>query len=84
MTPQLRVHPSAHAVAESHVYRVTRDDVVDLFDRLIRAWRTTRTRDTPSLSAADVATVFAVEGALPTQWLPTLRTRPLQAAQPAK
>lgn len=78
MTPQARVHPSAHAVAEQHVYLVRPREVVDLFDRLVRAWRTARTRDLESLSVADLATIFGAEGALPTQWLPRLRTEPLR------
>lgn len=78
MAPQDRIHPSAHAVAENHVYLVRPDEVVDLFDRLVRAWRTARTRDLASLSAANLMPVFAAEGALPTQWLPRLRGQPLR------
>ncbi|GAA2679831.1 MULTISPECIES: DEAD/DEAH box helicase [Actinosynnema] len=81
MTPQARVHPSAHAVAESHVYLLRPDAVIDLFDRIVRAWRTARTRDLDSLTPADLAAVFAVEGALPSQWLPRLRTVPLRQDQ---
>lgn len=78
MAPQDRIHPSAHAVAEDHLYLVRPDKVVDLFDRLVRAWRTARTRDLTKLSAADLAAIFAAEGALPSQWLPQLRTQPLR------
>lgn len=78
MTPQARIHRSAHAVAESHVHLVRPEQVVDLFDRLVRAWRTARTRNLATLSTADLAAIFAAADALPTQWLPTLRTEPLQ------
>jgi hypothetical protein len=78
MAPQDRIHPSAHAVAEDHLYLVRPDEVVDLFDRLVRAWRTVRARDLAMLSAADLTAVFAAEGALPSQWLPRLRTQPLR------
>lgn len=78
MTPQARIHPSAHAVAESHVYLVRPNEVVDLFDRLVRAWRTARTRNLESLQPTDLVALFCAEGALPSQWLPRLRTQPLQ------
>jgi hypothetical protein len=78
MTPQARIHPSAHAVAESHVYLLRPDDVVDLFDRVVRAWRTARTRDLDSLTPTELAAIFQAESALPSQWLPKLRTEPLQ------
>ena len=78
VTPQQRTHPSAHAVAENHVYLVRPAQVLDLFDRLVRAWRTARTRDLDNLSLLDLATIFANEGALPSQWVPRLRIDPLQ------
>lgn len=78
MTPQARIHPSAHAVAEHHVYLLRPDQVIDLFDRLVRAWRTARTRNLETLSPTDLAAIFADGEALPTQWLPRLRTQPLQ------
>lgn len=78
MTPQARIHPSAQAVAERHVYLVRPDQVIDLFDRLVRAWRTARNRNLETLLPTDLAAIFADEGALPTQWLPKLRTEPLQ------
>jgi hypothetical protein len=45
ITPQKRVHPSARAVAENNVYLVNPGDALDLFDRLVRAWRTARARN---------------------------------------
>ncbi|MFF5304818.1 DEAD/DEAH box helicase [Streptomyces sp. NPDC013161] len=78
VTPQERIHPSAHAVAESHVYLVRPPEVLEVFDRLVRAWRTARTRDLTSLGARDLIGIFHAEGALPSQWLPYLRSRPIQ------
>jgi GNAT superfamily N-acetyltransferase len=73
VTPQGRIHNSAHAVAEGHVYLVRPLEVIELFDRLVRSWRTMRTRDLATLSPTDLATIFRTEGALPTQWIPQLR-----------
>ncbi|MFF3790844.1 DEAD/DEAH box helicase [Streptomyces sp. NPDC001981] len=78
VTPQERIHSSAYAVAESHVYLVRPHEVLEIFDRLVRAWRAARTRDLTSLSAPDLIAVFKTEGALPSQWLPRLRTHPIQ------
>jgi hypothetical protein len=78
MTPQERVHPSAFAVAEDHLHLVRPEEVVDLFDRLVRAWRAARARDLATLSVTDLTAIFAAEGALPSQWLRRLRSRPLQ------
>ena len=77
MAPQDRIHPSARAIAEDHVYRVFATEVVDLLDRLLRAWRTLRTRDLDTLTVTNAAAIFAAEQALPSQWLPRLRTRRL-------
>lgn len=84
MTPQARIHPSAHAVAESHVYLLRPNDVVNLFDQVVRAWRTARTRDLDSLTATELTAIFQAEGALPSHWLPKLRTKPLQQDETAE
>lgn len=61
------------------LYQVRRpDEVIDLFDRLVRAWRTARTRDLTTLSVPDLTAIFAAEGALPSQWFPRRRTQPLR------
>jgi hypothetical protein len=83
VSPQQRVHPSAHAVAEDHVYLVRPPQVLELYDRLVRGWRTARTRDLTTLSTSDLATIFSNEQALPSQWLPGLRTNPLQTREAA-
>lgn len=77
MTPQQRVHPSARAIAEIHVYQVTPTQVLDIFDRLVRAWRTARGRGFEALSATDLADIFRAEQALPSQWIAALRITPL-------
>jgi hypothetical protein len=73
--------PSAQKLAEGHVFLVRPDSVLELFDRIVRAWHTLRSRDLSSLDAAGAAEIFRAEGALPTQWLPTLRTDPLRPPQ---
>ncbi|MFF5079432.1 DEAD/DEAH box helicase [Actinoplanes sp. NPDC000266] len=77
VAPQARIHSAAHAVAEEHVYLVRPEEVIDLFDRLVRAWRTARSRDLSVISTPDLAAIFSTEGALPSQWLPRVRTAPL-------
>ncbi|MGW7073080.1 DEAD/DEAH box helicase [Streptomyces sp. NPDC054855] len=82
VTPKSRVHPSARALAEPHVYLVHPNDALTLFDKIIRAWNAARAIDLANLSVPELATLFRAEGALPTQWLPTLRTQPLQQRTP--
>jgi hypothetical protein len=78
MSPQERVHHAARAVAEETVYLVRPSDVVELLDRLIRAWRTLRSHASQSLDAKQAAATFRDERALPTQWLRDLRQEPLR------
>lgn len=79
VTPQQRIHPAAHAVAEDHVYLVRPAQVVDAFDRVIRAWRAVRSQKATDAEA--VYQALADHSALPSQWLPRLRAEPL--AQPS-
>jgi DEAD/DEAH box helicase/Helicase C-terminal domain len=79
-SPKNKVHSSAHAVAEEHVYWVRPPEVLDLFDRLARAWQTARARGLTTLSGPALASIFQAEDALPSQWLPSLRNRPLWKA----
>ncbi|MFG2440934.1 hypothetical protein [Streptomyces sp. NPDC048508] len=60
------------------MHLVRPQEVLEIFDRLVRAWRTARTRDLTSLTVPDLITIFKSEGALPSQWLPRLRTQPIQ------
>lgn len=78
VTPQARIHSTAHTVAEDHVYLVRPAEVLDLYDRLVRAWRTARVGRLTDLSPSELADIFRREGALPSQWLPKLRINPLQ------
>lgn len=80
VAPQRRTHPSARAVAEDHVYKVTPDDVTQLFDRLARAWRAARSRSITTLTVEELAAIFQAEGALPTQW--TQRLQSLRVSDP--
>jgi hypothetical protein len=79
VTPKPSVRDSARNVAEGHVYLVRPSEVLDVFDRLVRAWQTARARGLSTLSVDDAAEIFRAEGALPTEWLPQLRTQPLVA-----
>ncbi len=74
--------PSARNVAEEHVFLVRPQKVLDVFDRVVRAWQKLRGRGVPAVDAAGAAEIFRSEGALPTQWLPALRDCPLRPPQP--
>jgi hypothetical protein len=76
LTPQARVHHAAHAVAEDHVFLVRPSAILDLFDRLIRAWRSLRARG-ESVGVEDVIAALSTERALPSQWLAELTQEPL-------
>jgi len=76
VAPQTRIHGAARALAESHVYTLRPSDVIDLFDRLVRAWRKIRARG-DSVTADTVNAMLSDEHALPTHWLPTLTREPL-------
>ena len=80
VSPKNSVHPSAHAVAEEDVYWVQPSEVLDLFDRLTRAWQTARARGLATLLVPELASIFQAERALPSQWLPSLEKRPLWRA----
>ncbi len=75
-TPQIKVEPSAVKVAEGHVYRTNPDAVLEIFDRLVRAWRALRAQE--GLTDRDrVYAIFHGEQALPSQWRPLLLEQPL-------
>ncbi|MBA8963896.1 hypothetical protein JOJ86_005868 [Rhodococcus percolatus] len=77
-TPKPGVLQSARNVADAHVYLVRPNQVLELFDRLVRAWQNVRARDLTSMNIEEVAAIFRAEEVLPTQWLPRLRTQPLR------
>lgn len=79
VTPQERIHNSARRVAEDHVYLVRPQQVLDVFDRVVRAWRLARSQGFTALSSTDLASIFASERALPSQWLKDLRAKPLRS-----
>ena len=75
-TPQDRVEPSAVKVAQDHVYRTAPITVLEIFDRIVRAWRAMRAHG----ATADrdrVYAIFQAEQALPSQWRKLLLTQPL-------
>ncbi|WDF45108.1 MULTISPECIES: DEAD/DEAH box helicase [unclassified Streptomyces] len=82
LSPKPGVMPSARMLAEDHAYLVRPPQVLDLYDRLVRAWRTARARDIPTLSVNELATIFDSHQALPSQWLAELRTEPLKKPEP--
>ncbi|MEE1826610.1 DEAD/DEAH box helicase family protein [Streptomyces sp. BE20] len=81
VSPKPGVMPSARMLAEEHVYLVRPPQALDLCDRLGRAWRNARGRDIPALSVQQLAAVFGAEQALPSQWLPALRSEPLRRSE---
>jgi hypothetical protein len=83
VSPQQTVHPAAHAVAEDHVYLTGPEKVVDLFERLTRAWRKLRTRDPDTVELGVALALLHEERALPSQWLTDLRQDPLARSDDA-
>lgn len=82
MSPKPKVLPAAHMLAEDYVYLVRPPTVLEIFDRLVRAWRTARSRTINTLPIATLAEIFQAENALPSQWLPLLQASPLKQQTP--
>ncbi|MFI9780456.1 helicase C-terminal domain-containing protein [Streptomyces sp. NPDC051956] len=82
MSPKPKVLPAAHMIAADHLYLVRPPAVLEIFDRLVRAWRTARARTINALSPTELATIFQAENALPSQWLPRLQVTPLKQRTP--
>lgn len=78
MSPKPTVMSEARALAEEHLYLVNPQQVLEVFDRLLRAWRSARGRTISSLTTAELAEIFQAERALPSQWLPFLRKAPIR------
>jgi hypothetical protein len=76
VTPQDRIHDAALWVAEDHVYLVTPTTVLDIFDRVARAWR--QLRAIPKPTAEFALTLFRDNRALPSQWVGDLQTQRLR------
>lgn len=73
-----KVMDNARNLAEGHVFLVRPDVVMDLFDRIVRAWQVLRSRGLSSVDPGTAAEIFRSEGALPTQWLSAIRESPLR------
>ena len=71
IAPQERIHPASIAVAEEHLWLLRPTDLVDLSNRLVRAWR--RIRSTNADTETVVGEILSDEGVLPTQWCARLR-----------
>lgn len=75
-SPQQRVNPAAAAVAEDHLHHVQPTVTLELFDRVLRAWRTLRAQGAGA-TADSTYEALKAEQALPSQWIRLLTTRPL-------
>ncbi|AOW90899.1 hypothetical protein BC342_35160 [Streptomyces olivaceus] len=78
VSPKSKVLPAARMIAAEHLHLIGPPAVLEVLDRLVRAWRTARARNIPALSPADLAEIFRAEDALPTQWLPLLQASPIK------
>ncbi|MET8292298.1 hypothetical protein ABZV80_45495 [Streptomyces sp. NPDC005132] len=82
MSPKPKVMPAARMLAADYLYLVRPPMVLEIFDRLVRAWRTARGRTISTLSPTALAEIFQAEGALPSQWLPLLQADQLRQPTP--
>ncbi|MEV6048804.1 DEAD/DEAH box helicase [Streptomyces xanthochromogenes] len=82
MSPKPNVLSAARMLAEDNIYLVRPHTVLEIFDRLVRAWRTARSRTISTLPLAALAEIFQAEDALPSQWLPLLQASPLKQQAP--
>jgi hypothetical protein len=81
VTPQRRVHSAAHSIAEDHTYLIHPSFALELFDRLLRAWRAIRGRGASTLTTEDVLAILLANEALPSIWIPKSMGQPLARAQ---
>ncbi|MEO6703264.1 MAG: DEAD/DEAH box helicase, partial [Jatrophihabitantaceae bacterium] len=72
ITPQRRTHSAASLVAEDHLWLLRPEQVLELHDKIIRAWRRLHSLNNPTPHTA--ADILRDEQALPSQWIPRLRT----------
>lgn len=79
VTPQARVHPSARAVAEDHVFLIQPKQVLELFDAAVTVWRRIRSRGVQVVKEDDVVAALAEAKVLPSSWIVRLATEPLRA-----
>jgi hypothetical protein len=81
MSPKPKIMPAARMLAEDYVFLVRPPAVLEVFDRMVRAWRSARARTITVLSIAELAElaeIFRAEDALPSQWLPLLEAIPVK------
>ncbi|MER5347118.1 hypothetical protein ABT030_43935 [Streptomyces mirabilis] len=78
MSQKPGVLPAARMLAEDYVFLVRPPTVLQIFDRLVRAWRAARGRTITALPIPELAEIFRAEEALPSQWLPLLKKSPLK------
>ncbi|WP_189779883.1 hypothetical protein [Streptomyces tauricus] len=78
MSPKPKIMAAARMLANDETYLVRPPTVLEVFDRLIRSWRTARARTITVLSIAELADIFRAEQALPSQWLPLLKSAPVK------
>ncbi|WP_328403397.1 hypothetical protein OHS70_32560 [Streptomyces sp. NBC_00390] len=78
MSPKPKSMPAARMLAENYVFLVRPPAVLEVFDRMVRAWRSARARTITVLSIAELAEIFRAEDALPSQWLPLLEAIPVK------
>jgi hypothetical protein len=81
-SPQVRIHPAASQVAEEHVFLMTPAEVMDLVDRLVRAWTTLRARHSVPPPTDAIHAALQREGCLPSQWLHALSARSIAVSVP--
>jgi hypothetical protein len=72
IAPQQRTHPAAAAIAEEHLWLLRTEQVLDLHHKIARTWRRLRTLSDVTPQVAGDA--LHAEQALPTQWIPDLKT----------
>jgi hypothetical protein len=82
-TPQVRIHPTAVALAEDHTRMVTLAFPLELGRQLEQAWRTIRASVGLDLDPEQIKKVireaFATNQCLPTQWVGRLNGHPVRA-----
>ncbi|GAA5215968.1 DEAD/DEAH box helicase [Streptomyces thinghirensis] len=78
ISPKPKIMAAARMLAGDETYLVRPPTVLEVFDRLIRSWRTARARTITVLSPAELADIFRAEQALPSQWLPLLKATPVK------
>ncbi|WP_145828822.1 hypothetical protein [Streptomyces sp. T12] len=69
---------AARMLANDETYLARPPTVLEVFDRLVRSWRTARARTITVLSTAELDDIFRAEQTMPSQWLPFLKATPVK------